>query len=69
MKKSQKTPDQRRRFPVGYDPRKERRQLAAKMNREAYDALTLDEKIELVKSRPGASLRELQRLARQKEKS
>lgn len=45
--------------------RAERRAVAEKRN-EAYRSLTIDQRIELVKSRPGNSKRELSRLLKQK---
>lgn len=42
--------------------RKEQRQKEATSRQAAYNKLTLDEKIQLTNTRPGASKRELNRL-------
>jgi len=62
MKNSTKTPSERRRFPVGVDPRRDQRRADANLRQTEYDALTTDEKIARTKSRRGNSARELRRL-------
>jgi len=51
-----------RRYDVGKDPRKTRRQESAKARDEVYQALTIEEKKALIESRPGTSTRERKRL-------
>lgn len=44
---------------------REQKRAEAKERQERYDKLSLDEKIKLIKSRPGNSDRELKRLKKQ----
>lgn len=60
--KGEKKPYERRRYPVGHDPRREKRYEEAVERQAAYDRLSRDEKIALVLSRPGKAARELARL-------
>jgi hypothetical protein len=62
MRKSEKTPAERRRFPVGLNPRRLERQEQAKVRQIEYDALTKEQKVARAKARPGESARELRRL-------
>lgn len=52
----------RRRYAVGVDPRRERRQEGAIERQAVYDALTKDEKLALIASRRGNSAKEKARL-------
>ena len=53
---------ERRRYPVGTNPRREQRHGVSLPRRVAYDALTVDEKLSLARSRRGHSAREITRL-------
>lgn len=63
-RKGDKEAAQRRRFPVGVDPRAQARRERAQVRQAEYDALTLEEKIERTNYTPGLSARELERLRR-----
>ena len=52
----------RRRYPVGYDPRKERRQISAKMNQDARALRSSEEQLKILDTRPGLSKKERRRL-------
>ena len=66
QRKGAKTAAERRRHPVGRDPRADARRERAEARQEAYDALTVEQKIERAESRPGRSVRELGKLRRLK---
>ena len=65
MRKSVKTPAERRRFPIGTDPRREDRRLRAAIRQAAYETLTNDERVARAESRRGGSKRELTRLRKE----
>ena len=63
MKKSQLSPSERRRFPIGQDPRRERRRMEAEERQAARDARSAEEQLALIMERPGESRREKERLS------
>jgi len=62
VRKGDKDAAARRRFPIGVDPRRERRQEQAAARQAEYDKLTNEQKVERALARPGNSARELTRL-------
>lgn len=63
MKKSQKSATDRRRFPVGHDPRRERRRMGAEERDALRAARSVEEQLALIAARPGESRRERERLS------
>ena len=62
MPKSEKSPRERRRYPIGHDPRREQRRDEALARQALYTKLTREERVARAQSRPGNAKRELGRL-------
>jgi hypothetical protein len=62
MRKAEKTAMERRKYPIGTDPRKELRQERAEERHIAREKRSTEEQLELISRRPGKNERELARL-------
>ena len=65
-RKAEKSPEERRRYPIGTDPQKNKQKIQAVVRQEEYDKLVNDERVARAESRRGESKRELARLRKEK---